>query len=227
MLKRGSTQSAAELAKTGSSVILLPSEQKSGLFIVTLENCKKGMGLSLSSTNVVNEIKQKTAASANSEIRVGDRVMQVDGVELGDRQVKDVIQPADSHALLVQRPEPPPDSQWTGTVWKKSPAGPLFQKRDVCVDGTTLKYFSGKGELVVLSCFHVERVKIVNSDKLEFALLTSKHSPELGRVYDFRVESKSEFLRWTQGLQKIVESFVTQTLRDLQLRVVAVNAVDT
>ena len=74
MLKRGSTQSAAELAKTGSSVILLPSEQKSGLFIVTLENCKKGMGLSLSNTNVVNEIKQKTAASANSEIRVGDRV---------------------------------------------------------------------------------------------------------------------------------------------------------
>ena len=187
------------------SQLASPSE----LFSVAVENCAKGLGLGLNEQNYVLYVTPASPAAASGEIKAGDRIVAVDGVDIVDGRSVDwwmAVNGASSnnHILTVRRLAQMPT--WSGTVWKKSPAGPMYQKRELVVENSTIKYLSGKGEPVELRCQHIERVKVANADRLEFALLTHKQSPENGRVYNFRVESQAEFEKWTQGLQKILSS---------------------
>ena len=73
-----------------------------------------------------------------------------------------------------------------GTLHKKSQRSGLFQKREVVVESSTLRYYSLKSETPdVLSGGNIERLEVVNRVRFEFALHTKKHSPGGGRAYAF------------------------------------------
>ena len=78
---------------------------------VTLTGCGSGIGIGLDSSNCVDLLKPGSPA-ANSELQIGDHVVQWNGNSLFDelpdgsreqRKLKDVVVPAESHTLVVER----------------------------------------------------------------------------------------------------------------------------
>ena len=84
---------------------------------VTIDGCAAesgGVGIDLTQDNVILDIRPDTAASRAADgedggLRVGDRVVSVDGIALTGRVLTSVIQPADSHTFEVDR-----NSGWSG-----------------------------------------------------------------------------------------------------------------
>ena len=73
---------------------------------VTLVGCSNGVGVGLDETNRIDMLKPDSPAEA--ELMMGDRVLQWNGIEMTDftgerRLLKDVVVPADSHTLVVER----------------------------------------------------------------------------------------------------------------------------
>ena len=74
---------------------------------VVLSGCDAkagGVGIDLTQENVILEIRPDTAAARSSGLlRVGDKVLSVDGVALRGRGLTEVIQPADTHEFEIER----------------------------------------------------------------------------------------------------------------------------
>ena len=69
-----------------------------------LAGCAEGVGLGLDSYNVVTEIRPGTAAARCAVLRVGDRIVAVDGESLEGRALREVIVAADHHDFeLIQQ----------------------------------------------------------------------------------------------------------------------------
>ena len=72
--------------------------------LVQLSDCAKGLGLGLTKSNVITELTPGGAAARSGLLRLGDRVVAVDGAPLeGDRMLQDVMRPAASHSFEVVR----------------------------------------------------------------------------------------------------------------------------
>ena len=72
--------------------------------LVQLSDCAKGLGLGLNKSNVITELTPGGAAARSGLLKLGDRVVAVDGVALeGDRMLQDVMRPAASHSLELVR----------------------------------------------------------------------------------------------------------------------------
>jgi len=71
---------------------------------VQLSGCAKGLGIGLNKSNVITELTPGGAAARSGLLRLGDRVVAVDGTALeGDRVLQDVMRPAASHSLELVR----------------------------------------------------------------------------------------------------------------------------
>ena len=97
----------------------------------------------------------------------------------------------------------------SGPLFKRSPTTGMYQKRDVSIEGATIQYTTsstkGKGDVAALSGRHVSHLLITHASRLEFAIVTKKTSPEQGRLYEFRCDSRADFERWSTGLEKWIE----------------------
>ena len=72
--------------------------------LVQLSDCAKGLGIGLNKSNVITELTPGGAAARSGLLRLGDRVVAVDGTALeGDRVLQDVMRPAASHSLELVR----------------------------------------------------------------------------------------------------------------------------
>ena len=72
--------------------------------LVQLSGCAKGLGIGLNKSNVITELTPGGAAARSGLLRLGDRVVAVDGTALeGDRVLQDVMRPAASHSLELVR----------------------------------------------------------------------------------------------------------------------------
>ena len=85
-------------------------EQSASIRDFTLVGCAQGMGLGLSAENVVSQVFENSPA-ARCAIRVGDRLLSVDGALLDGCRVEDILAmtgASETHVLRVQRGAPPP-----------------------------------------------------------------------------------------------------------------------
>ena len=113
----------------------------------------------------------------------------------------------------------------------------LFRKVEAVVDGATLRCTNAKGgPSLVLRGSDVERLEVVSSTTLDFALLTRKDGTERGRTYGFRASTcakhiyysscaclclcvracvctiyngsprRADFERWVSGLERWLDS---------------------
>ena len=78
---------------------------------VTVPDCDDGVGLELSSRNVILDIEKGSAADRSGVFLLGDRVLGVDGELLGSRELCDVICPASEHTFELERETAAPDSK--------------------------------------------------------------------------------------------------------------------
>ena len=102
-----------------SGNMLMQNKDKETLTL-TIRDCAGGIGLGLDGENVVDLLKPGMPASKVFEL--GDKVTHWNGivmVEMVDgkpqqRKLKDVVQPADVHTVIVQRTR----KQWETTAWE-------------------------------------------------------------------------------------------------------------
>ena len=74
---------------------------------VKLVGCSSGVGVGLDGNNCVDMVRPDSPAES-SELELGDRVLLWNGIEMVDftgerRLLKDVVVPADSHTLVIER----------------------------------------------------------------------------------------------------------------------------
>ena len=80
------------------------SRSSAGGTLVQLFDCAKGLGIGLNKSNVITELTPGGPAARSGLLRLGDRVVAVDGTALeGDRVLQDVMRPAASHSLELIR----------------------------------------------------------------------------------------------------------------------------
>ena len=85
-------------------------EQCASIRDFTLAGCAQGMGLGLSAQNVVSRVFENSPA-ARCALRVGDKLLSVDGASLEGCRVEDILAmtgASETHVLRVQRGVPPP-----------------------------------------------------------------------------------------------------------------------
>lgn len=85
-------------------------EQCASIRDFTLAGCAHGMGLGLSAQNVVSRVFENSPA-ARCALRVGDKLLSVDGASLEGCRVEDILAmtgASETHVLRVQRGVPPP-----------------------------------------------------------------------------------------------------------------------
>ena len=85
-------------------------EQSASIRDFTLAGCAHGMGLGLSAQNVVSRVFENSPA-ARCALRVGDKLLSVDGASLEGCRVEDILAmtgASETHVLRVQRGVPPP-----------------------------------------------------------------------------------------------------------------------
>ena len=87
-----------------------PTAPSAEVLSVSITNCATkagGVGIDLNAQNIILEIRPETAASraleAGTGLRVGDRILSVDGAALNGRILTEVIQSADQHDFEVER----------------------------------------------------------------------------------------------------------------------------
>ena len=91
-------------------VVVAGDELDQGIKVFTLVGCAQGMGLGLSAQNVVSQVFEHSPA-ARCAIRVGDRLLSVDGASLLGCRLEDILAmtgASETHVLRVQRGAPPP-----------------------------------------------------------------------------------------------------------------------
>ena len=112
----------------------------SEMLTITLVDCESGVGIGLDPTNCVDMLRDGSPA-ANSDLCMGDRVLQWNGIAMIDadsgaqRKLKDVVTPSDMHTLIIERPrtakpkpEPKkeamaeavwaPQTEWKDSAWE-------------------------------------------------------------------------------------------------------------
>ncbi|MEC8263801.1 MAG: PDZ domain-containing protein, partial [Pseudomonadota bacterium] len=71
---------------------------------VTIDGClADGVGLGLDNENRVTFLRPGGPAAESGLLKVGDRVLSVDGVACRARRLHDVLQPAETHTFVVLR----------------------------------------------------------------------------------------------------------------------------
>lgn len=89
---------------------------------LTLKGCSNGVGVGLDKDNCVDMLKPGMPAS--KELQMGDKVVSWNGVMMVEekegrmqpRKLKDVVTPADSHTLVIEREQ----KDWDTTSWESS-----------------------------------------------------------------------------------------------------------
>ena len=79
---------------------------------VDLLRQQDGLGIGLTLDNIIVEVEPGGAVHAQGDLQYGDQIVQVDGVSLSGRMLKDVIVPRRTHRLVVRysRVSTPPPS---------------------------------------------------------------------------------------------------------------------
>ena len=108
------------LAPIDNSAMLEKSKSKKGLFggllgkkaagpteemfqlTVDLLRQQDGLGIGLTLDNIIVEVEPGGSVAAQGDLRYGDQIVQVDGVPLSGRMLKDVIVPRKMHQLVVR-----------------------------------------------------------------------------------------------------------------------------
>ena len=97
-------------AVEGAGTEAIVTDQRASIRDFTLVGCTQGMGLGLSAQNVVSRVFDNSPA-ARCAIRVGDRLLSLDGASLDGCRVEDILAmtgASETHVLRVQRGAPPP-----------------------------------------------------------------------------------------------------------------------
>ena len=97
-------------AVEGAGTEAVVTDQRASIRDFTLVGCTQGMGLGLSAQNVVSRVFDDSPA-ARCAIRVGDRLLSLDGASLDGCRVEDILAmtgASETHVLRVQRGAPPP-----------------------------------------------------------------------------------------------------------------------
>ena len=85
--------------------VLLPLHLRGGLgrsHHAHVTGCEGGVGITCSRRNIIIHIRAGSAAEA-ADLRLGDRIMAVDGTALGSHKLADVVQMANEHTFELQR----------------------------------------------------------------------------------------------------------------------------
>ena len=75
---------------------------------VTLKGCANGLGLGLSSKNVITQLDAGSPAANSGALELGDRIVAADGIKLkvrlfkGNTKLREVLRTADTHVLEVR-----------------------------------------------------------------------------------------------------------------------------
>ena len=78
-----------------------PSEEMYQLTVDLLRQ-QDGLGIGLTLDNIIVEVEPGGAVHAQGDLQYGDQIVQVDGVSLSGRMLKDVIVPRRTHRLVVR-----------------------------------------------------------------------------------------------------------------------------
>ena len=78
-----------------------PTEEMYQLTVDLLRQ-QDGLGIGLTLDNIIVEVEPGGSVAAQGDLRYGDQIVQVDGVPLSGRMLKDVIVPRKMHQLVVR-----------------------------------------------------------------------------------------------------------------------------
>ena len=83
---------------------------------LTLTGCSGGVGVGLDNQNCVDMLKK--GMPAEEKLEMGDKITHWNGIamydkEIGQRKLKDVVKPAESHVLVIERAR-----KWEMTTWE-------------------------------------------------------------------------------------------------------------
>ena len=109
----------------------------------------------------------------------------------------EVTPSASTEADSASERDPELPAPLSGTVWKKSPAGPVFQERQFAVADGVLSYTSGKGETQSVPVAQLTKVDVADPTRLEFLISTSVGG---GRDFLCRAATQAELAYWVGGL---------------------------
>uniref|UniRef100_A0A7S0L854 PH domain-containing protein n=1 Tax=Coccolithus braarudii TaxID=221442 RepID=A0A7S0L854_9EUKA len=94
-----------------------------------------------------------------------------------------------------------------GFLYKKSPAGPIYQKRLFTAENGSLSYEGGRHRTKALPLIDIERITQTCKMRLEFSVVfrvvdsaTTSHTE-----FAFRAEDREALALWTQGLGKHID----------------------
>ena len=177
---------------------------------VELSRGSEGFGISMDEHGVVRSV---SGLAMGSGVHVGDRVVQVGETpikqgeggkrvaELLKQRVQKLAEASDIRvALDIERPErkpPPPPAPLQGSLFKKSPRGPVYQERTVCLQDGVLAYVTGKREVRSVGVKEVSEVGLTSAGKLEFCVDMAS-----GRKYLFRAHSADAIAYWIIGIKE-------------------------
>lgn len=83
-----------------------------------------------------------------------------------------------------------------GTLYKKSPSGPVYQERPFALADGVLSYVTGKGEAHILPLPTLRGCDV--TDEMRFEFVITSHG---GREYACRAVDSKSFKYWVEGLQ--------------------------
>lgn len=177
---------------------------------VELSRGSEGFGISMDEHGVVRSV---SGLAMGSGVHVGDRVVQVGETpikqgeggkrvaELLKQRVQKLAEASDIRvALDIERPErkpPPPPAPLQGSLFKKSPRGPVYQERTVCLQDGVLAYVTGKREVRSVGVKEISEVGLTSAGKLEFCVDMAS-----GRKYLFRAHSADAIAYWIIGIKE-------------------------
>jgi len=78
-----------------------PTEEMYQLTVDLLRQ-QDGLGIGLTLDNIIVEVEPGGSVAAQGDLRYGDQIVQVDGIPLQGRMLKDVIVPRKTHQLVVR-----------------------------------------------------------------------------------------------------------------------------
>ena len=177
---------------------------------VELSRGSEGFGISMDEHGVVRSV---SGLAMGSGVHVGDRVVQVGETpikqgeggkrvaELLKQRVQKLAEASDIRvALDIERQErkpPPPPAPLQGSLFKKSPRGPVYQERTVCLQDGVLAYVTGKREVRSVGVKEISEVGLTSAGKLEFCVDMAS-----GRKYLFRAHSADAIAYWIIGIKE-------------------------
>ena len=69
---------------------------------VDLHRQTDGLGIGLTLDNIIVEVEAEGSVASQGDLQYGDQIVQVDGIPLQGRMLKDVIAPRKMHQLVVR-----------------------------------------------------------------------------------------------------------------------------